>query len=111
MNTHAEDVTIDGVTMQIGTITHEGKAFVAIGSSLDPIHGHAYVHADNGRLTNWIGHELGTYRVVSQWDRYGSAIGPYCMQAIRARIAGDDRTWYGRFSPDWGSLVHLRPCK
>lgn len=115
METRTETLTADnGATMVLATITHEGHEFTAGGGSVDLAGGHIYAYANGkatrGSLVLWNGTVIGRWHETSRWkERRGWET--ITMQAISAHIDGDTRRWYGRYSCDWGDLVHLRPAK
>lgn len=118
METRVDTYQADtGATLEVGTITGpNGQEFAACGAEIDLAGGHVMAYVDdNGphpsharrALTTWGGTMIGHYSVTSTWrNRYG-----YEQRAISARLAGDDREWYGRYGSDWSQLVHLRPRK
>jgi hypothetical protein len=120
MKTRVDTAYADnGATVEIATITHNGREFTNHGAVIDLDSGHvaAYItddmYLDNARrvLTDWSGNRIGDVKIVSQWRQYASDGSPYTMRSVRARINGDNRQWFGRYGSDWSQLVHLRPCK
>ncbi len=90
-----------------------GQEFRANGAMFDPDRGGCLYAAWNhdglsGPLETWHGEYVGTYWVTSAWRRYTN-YGWLNMNAITATIGGKE--FYGRYSPDTGQLVRLKPRK
>lgn len=54
----------DGVRVEVGTMTHDGRGFMATGAVVAPNYLACYPAAD-GTVKDWGGNTLGTYRVLS----------------------------------------------
>lgn len=71
---------------------HAGRTFESGGAVVTPDYAVAYPGKD-GKLTDWHGHELGTWRAVASW-RVNSYVGSRMYQ-IEATIAGVTYTGRG----------------
>jgi hypothetical protein len=98
--------TDNGARVEVGTVTHEGRDFAALGSMVDEASGLvcAYVterpdpaYRDGKRyvLTTWEGVELAPLRLVRTWQQqcYGGRTRIYAWSAV---VQG--RTYSGRNS-------------
>lgn len=93
--------------VEIGTIIHEGKEWSAMGSVVTDSYCVGYLGKD-GRLTNWNGAVIGTYRVTSMWRTPRSYVSA-TMNQVYATVNG--RTYQGRSAGEGmvfrGKLTHI----
>ena len=111
MNWDIQQATSGSAVAEIATLTHEGKAFTALGSVVDHASGYVcgYVTKRDGRevLTSFDGAILGTLRLVSRrlkWCFGGSQRVSY----YQATVGG--REYHGR-KGDTFDLIRLRAVK
>jgi hypothetical protein len=111
MNTRSETRTINGASVEVGTVTFQGRDFSALGSVVDHASGVvcAYVTRDvdgTYRLTTWEGGTIAPLLLVSSWMQRRLFGGfPVRIYAWRATI--DGRTYSGRNTGP-GMFVRLR---
>ena len=99
----------DDSTVEVATITHEGREFTNIGACVYPTHAVAYLKHDAATglysVTAWSGAQLGAARVVSTWRAMSPNGYPYTTMQVRAtingvrytgRCAGVGMLWRGR---------------
>ena len=81
--THATD---GGASVEVGTVTHDGREFAALGSVVDEASG-LVSYRDGKRyvLTTWEGVELAPLRLVRTWEQrgfYGTRTRVYAWSAV-----------------------------
>lgn len=109
--TRTETLTAtNGAQIEVGTITHEGRDFAALGSVVDEQNGVIVGYPKDGRLHTWDGQlidGLGMLFITSSWAMPRSWIGSR-MYAYRATYKG--KRYHGRGFGD-GMLLRLRASK
>ena len=96
---------IPGGFFETATLTFQGRSFTSGGAVVTPDHIVAYTGKD-GKLIDFEGHVLGTYRVTSTWKQC-TRWNWTRMTAVAAYVNG--RQWYGRQGDM--DLIRLRPYK
>jgi hypothetical protein len=92
MESHSETRVVDGATVELATVVHEGREFTNLGAVVADDYVVAYLGKD-GKLTDWQGNVIGTYRTVSSWRTPNSWVSS-TMSAVHAVVNG--RTYKGR---------------
>jgi hypothetical protein len=77
---------------EICIVIHNGREYVALGAVISDTHITAYLGKD-GKLTNWRGDAIGTYRITSSWPTPRSYVSS-TMNQVYATV--DGRTYQGR---------------
>jgi len=96
----------NGARVETGTVTHEGRAYTALGSVVDHESGYVVGYVKGATLTSWEGATIGTVREVSRWPLHNSGFST-SMHSYRATI--DGRSYHGRGMGE-GMLLRLRAC-
>ena len=103
-------VSADGATVEVGTVTFNGRDFAALGSVVDTARGivFGYVSEREGCfiLTTWEGAEIAPLRLVRRFKSYGVT---RCELWAWSAIVGG-RVYSGRNSGA-GMLVRMRGGK
>lgn len=91
----------------------QGQTFSADGAWVTEKSAGVYVVGDvhrdaTGKVTDWLGNDLGVWRVVSRWGRlpFGR------MASLRVTLGPNSplpgSKWYGRMGYEWTQLLRLR---
>ena len=99
----------NGATVEVGTITHEGQEFSALGSVIDEQNGVIVGYPKGDSLTTWNGQPIEglRLRITSSWRTPRSFVSDR-MFAYSATYKG--KRYYGRGAGD-GMLLRLRRSK
>lgn len=99
----------NGAQIEVGTITHEGRDFAAMGSVIDESQGVIVGYPEGSTLKTWNGQVIDGLRlfVTSSWRTPRSYVGDR-MYSYRATYKG--RRYHGRGYGD-GMLLRLRASK
>lgn len=117
METRVETIGDGSRSAEVATIIGpNGREFTALGAVIEPDYLVAYAGSREGGIptgdvVTWEGRRIGTYRTVSRWTVCTTRGELFWMEAVRARIDGDDREWYGRFGGFTSALLRLWPIK
>lgn len=104
----SETITTNGATVEVGTVTHNGREFAALGSVIDEVSGVIVGYPKGDKLQTWNGQNIDglTLRITSSWA-VRSWIGSR-MYAYSATYKG--RKYHGRGFGD-GMSLRLRANK
>jgi hypothetical protein len=97
VNYKAEQRTIAGGLVELGTIMHEGREYAALGATVDEYHIAGYFagqdrhRGDRGEFRTWDGAVLGHYVVLSAWQTRHSWLSD---RQISARVTLRDGRQY-----------------
>jgi hypothetical protein len=103
----------NGALVEVGTVTHEGRDFAALGSVIDHDHGVIVGYPKGNKLATWNGIEIDglTLRITSSWPAvffgHRSWIGS-SMYAYRATYKGQN--YHGRGFGE-GTVLKLRASR
>jgi hypothetical protein len=108
--THTAD---NGARVEVGTVTHEGRAFEALGAVRDEVNGFVGAYVSERApglfsLTTWEGVEIAPLRKVHTWKQWAFGGVRVEIFAWSATIGG--RTYTGRNSGP-GMFVRMRSGK
>jgi hypothetical protein len=94
MQTRSEThTTPDGATLEVGTVTHNGREFSALGHVLSadgsrvtgylgkPFHGGSESVGARGFLTDWSGTPIGRYEITGRWRMPHSWVASHMVSA------------------------------
>jgi hypothetical protein len=76
------------------TIEHQGRTFKSGGAAVTPDRCVAYLSSKGSALTDWHGHIIGTYRVVSSWSVRGYIT--QRMLQVEATVDGIGMVYVGK---------------
>ena len=80
MTSRAEQRTVDGGFVEIGTITHEGREFSSGGAAVSE-YAIAGYFGRGQTFTDWQGNVIGHYRVLSKWSTPRSWLSSFQLSA------------------------------
>ena len=95
MEYRSETRVVDGATVELATVVHNGKEFTNMGAIVSDNYVIGYLQCDHdshghhqhgtGILTDWQGNQIGTYRIVKMWRTPRSYVSS-TMLAVHATV-------------------------
>lgn len=98
MEYRSETRVVDGATVELATVVHEGREFINLGAVISDSYVAGYLQSTKdshgermnavGNLTDWHGNVIGTYRIVKMWRTPRSYVSDV-MCAVHATVNGN----------------------
>lgn len=101
------ETSASGVSIEVGTVSYEGREFSALGSVVNHASGRVVGYVKGGALTSWEGKVIGTVWPISRWRTPRSYVSTF-MFAYKAIV--DGKPYHGRGCGE-GMVLFLKASK